>query len=70
MLLIETDEYVDAAEAAEMLQIKRARMSQLCSDRRFPGQVRIGHFWAIPRESVEKYTRLKPGKKKKGVIEE
>ena len=38
MLLIETDEYVDAAKAAEMLQIKRARMSQLCSDRRFPGQ--------------------------------
>ena len=70
MLLIETDEYVDAAKAAEMLQIKRARMSQLCSDGRFPGMVRVGHFWLIPRKSVEEYERGTPGKKKKGVIEE
>ena len=69
-MMIETDEYVDATTAAKMLGLTRATISYQCKVGRFPGQVRIGHFWAIPREIVEKYTRLKPGKKKKGVIEE
>lgn len=68
-MLIETDNYIDAAEAARILGIKRARMSQLCNDGRFSGQVRVGHFWLIPRESVMKHERLKPGKKKKGADE-
>ncbi len=65
-MLIETNEYIDAAEAARILGIQRARMSQLCREGRFPGQIQIGHFWLIPREAVENYTRLKPGKKKGG----
>ena len=66
-MVIETDEYIDASEAAHMLGIKRARMSQLCKEGRFSGLVRIGHFWAIPRVSVENYTRLMPGKKPKAL---
>ena len=65
-MLIETDEYIDAVTAAEMLGITRSRISILCKTERFPGQVKVGHFWLIPREAVENYTRLKPGKKKKG----
>ena len=64
-MLIETDNYIDAAEAAKILGIKRARMSQLCNNNRFANMIRIGHFWLIPREAVENYTRLKPGVKSK-----
>ena len=66
-MLIETEEYMDVSEAVQVLGIKRARVSQLCKEKRFPGQVKVGHFWLIPREAVENYTRLKPGKKKGGV---
>ena len=65
-MYINTDEYMDASEAAKILGINRARMSQLCSDGRFSGQVKIGHFWLIPRAAVAGYTRGKPGKKKVG----
>ena len=61
---INTDEYMDASDAADILGIKRARISQLCNEGRFPGQVKIGHFWLIPRAAVAGYTRGKPGKKK------
>ena len=66
-MLIDTDEYIDAVTAAEILGLTRSRVSILCLNGRFPGQVKIGHFWLIPRKSVENYTRLKPGKKKGGV---
>ena len=65
-MLIETDEYVDAVTAAKILGVTRARVSTLCNEGRFSGQVRVGHFWLIPRESVMNHERLKPGKKKKG----
>lgn len=61
---INTDDYIDASDAADILGIKRARISQLCNEGRFPGQVKVGHFWLIPRASVAGYTRGKPGKKK------
>ena len=69
-MIIETDEYIDAVTAAKMLGVTRARVSTLCINGRFPNMVRVGHFWLIPRKSVEEYERGKPGKKKKGVIEE
>lgn len=62
-MIIDTDKYIDAGEAARILGIKRARMSQLCTAGRFPGQVRIGHFWIVPRDSVEDFTRNTPGVK-------
>ena len=64
-MLIETDEYVDAVTASRILEVTRARVSTLCSENRFPGQVRVGHFWLIPRKSVEEYERKNPGRKKK-----
>ena len=66
-MIIETDEYIDAVTAAEMLGITRATMSYHCKNGRFPGLVRIGHFWLIPRKAVENYTRLKPGPKPKAL---
>ena len=68
-MIIDTDEYVDAVTAAEILGVTRSAISFHCKANRFPGQVRIGHFWLIPRASVENYTRLKPGKKKRSVEE-
>ncbi|MBQ7196198.1 MAG: helix-turn-helix domain-containing protein [Synergistaceae bacterium] len=62
-MLIETEDYTDAATAAKILGVTRANISILCKGNRFPGQVKIGHFWAIPRDAVENFTRLKPGKK-------
>lgn len=64
-MLIETDDYIDAAEAARILGIKRARMSQLCTENRFSGMVRIGHFWILPRDAVVNFRRLSPGVKPK-----
>ena len=65
-MLIETDEYVDAATAAKMLGLTRATISIQCKADRFPGYVKVGHSCLIPRVAVENYTRLKPGKKKRG----
>ena len=64
-MIIDTDKYIDAGEAARILGIKRARMSQLCTANRFPGQVRIGHFWIMPLESVIEFERNTPGVKPK-----
>ena len=63
---IDTDEYIDASTAAKLLGLTRATISFQCKANRFPGAVHIGHFWLIPREAVENYTRMKPGKKKGG----
>ena len=65
-MLIETDDYVDAVTAAKMLNLTRATISIQCKANKFPGQVKIGHFWLIPRAAVAGYTRGKPGKKKGG----
>lgn len=65
-MIINTDEYIDVSTAAEMLGVTRSAISFQCKAGRFPGQVKIGHFWLIPIESVKNYTRLKPGKKKGG----
>ncbi len=68
-VIIDTDEYIDAVTAAEILGVSRSAVSFQCKAGRFPGLVRIGHFWLIPRKAVENYTRLKPGPKKKGGCE-
>ena len=64
-MLIETDNYIDAVTASKILGITRARVSTLCKEGRFAGMVRVGHFWLIPREAVEKFRRLPPGAKPK-----
>ena len=65
-MLIESDDYIDAATAASILGLTRATVSIQCKAGKFPGMVKIGHSVLIPRKSVENYTRLKPGKKKTG----
>ena len=69
-MIIDTDNYIDAGEAARILGIKRARMSQLCNANRFPGQVKIGHFWIIPRKAVDEFERETPGVKPKAEEQE
>ena len=64
-MIIDTDEYVDAATAARMLGLTTATISYQCKAKRFPGNVKVGRAMLIPRASVENYTRLKPGKKKR-----
>lgn len=64
-MLIETNNYVDVATAAKMLGLTRATMSFHCKANRFPGQVKIGHFWIIPLEAIKNFERNKPGVKPK-----
>ena len=57
--------YMTAPEAAEFLGLTRNRIGRLCLQGRFEGAVKKDRFWLIPRESVEKYTRLRTGPKPK-----
>ena len=58
------NEYVTTPQAAEMLRISRRQIGWLCTENKFEGAGKIGDMWLIPRESVENYTREKPGPKK------
>ena len=60
-----TDEYVSAHDAALKLNIDRSYILTLCRQGRFAGAAKIGTSWAIPREAVENFQRLKPGVKSK-----
>ena len=60
-----TDEYVSAHDAALRLNIDRSYILALCRQGRFAGAAKIGTSWAIPREAVENFQRLKPGVKSK-----
>ena len=50
-------------EAAQILGLTRIRVAVLCKQGRFHGAEKIGSVWIIPRESVDSFTRLPPGKK-------
>ena len=63
------DNYMTVPQAAEYLSVTQTRIKQLCSNGRFIGAEKIDVIWLIPRASVENYTRLKPGKKKRSVEE-
>lgn len=62
-MLIETDDYVDASEAGRLMNVGRSTISVYCRQGRFPGQVKIGHFWLIPLESVINFEKAKRGPK-------
>lgn len=55
--------YVDSVEAGKLLNITDARIRKLCLDGRFAGALKTGKSWLIPKQSVENFTRLPPGKK-------
>ena len=61
--------YMTAPKAAKYLGITRNRVGRLCLEGRFIDAEKIDVMWLIPREAVENYTRLKPGKKKKEVAQ-
>lgn len=58
------DDLVSVTEAAKILGLQRARTGVLCREGRFPGAHKVGATWVIPRESVEGFSRLKPGPKR------
>jgi len=55
--------YVDAPEAAKLLNISRSRVGKLCLAGRFQGALKIGSSWVIPREAVSNHKPLPPGVK-------
>ena len=63
MTLIE--DCISAREAAVILSVDRSRILVLLRQGRFAGAEKIGSYWAIPREAVENFQRLKPGVKSK-----
>lgn len=62
-MLIDTDKYVDATTAAQMLGVTTRRVSALIKARRFEDTVRVGHTRLISRSEVENFRRLPPGVK-------
>ena len=59
------EEYVSVTEASEILGLQRARTGVLCREGRFPGAIKVGSSWIIPRESVMNHKPLPPGVKSK-----
>lgn len=69
-MIIDTEKYVDAVSAAQMLGVTRTRISALIKANRFNNTVRVGHARLIPREEVLSFERLPPGVKKKATSKE
>ena len=69
-MLIDTDRYVDATTAAQMLGVTTRRVSALIKAQRFKDTVRVGHTRLISRVEVENFRRLPPGVKKKRTSQE
>jgi excisionase family DNA binding protein len=59
------EKYLSVTEVAKMLGLRRARTGELCRAGRFPGAVKVGNYWIIPREAVLNHKRLPPGPKPK-----
>jgi len=62
---IDKKDYVSVTEASEMLGLQRARTGVLCREGRFPGAIKVGNSWIIPRKAVENHKPLPPGVKPK-----
>ena len=60
-MLIETEDYITAAEAAKILRLSRSAISQLCKKRTFTRQIRFGRFWILHRKEVEAFARWRSG---------
>ena len=57
------EDLISVPEAAKILDIDKSRVGRLCRQGRFKNARKIGDRWVIPRESVENFTRLAPGKR-------
>lgn len=63
-------EYVNAIEAAEMLNVNDSRIRQLCIGGKLASAFKIGDTWLIPRTSVLNYKPGKRGPKSKPSIKD
>jgi len=61
--IIDKKDYVSVTEASEILGLQRARTGVLCREGRFPGALKVGNSWIIPREAVMNHKPLPPGVK-------
>ena len=59
------EDYVDQTTAAKMLNITQGRISQLCSQGRFQGAMKIGWSWIIPKKAIQDFQPLRRGPKPK-----
>ena len=57
--------YFTQAEAAKALSFSLARISQLCSEGKFEGAMKIGWSWIIPKLSIENFHKSPKGRKPK-----
>ena len=57
------DNYMDLATVAKFLGVTRTRATKLCSEGRFPGAIKAGWVWLVPRNAVVNFRRLKRGVK-------
>ena len=69
-MIIDTDRYVDAVSAAQMLGVTDARVSALIKANRLGETVLVGRTRLIPREEVLSFERLRPGVKKRATSKE
>ena len=53
-MIIDTDDYIDASEAAQILGVTRARISYLCTQNKINGGIKFNRFWILPREEIIK----------------
>ena len=59
------EDYVDQVTAGKLLNVTQGRISQLCSQGRFQGAMKIGWSWIIPKETIENFQPLRRGPKPK-----
>lgn len=52
-------------EAAEFLGVSDARIRQLCAEGVFPGAVKRGRWWFVPRASLEAFKENPPFRRRR-----
>ena len=64
------EDFMTVTEAGKKLGLTSQRVSTFCRQGRLNGAKKIGHYWIIPRESVERFKRQPPGLKPKNKTKE
>lgn len=56
-------EFLSTTQASEKWGISSRRIQKLCSEKRIPGALRIGNYWAVPADAKKPSdARVKSGK--------
>lgn len=56
-------EYLSITQTSEKWGLSKRRIQVLCQDRRLPGAMKVGSYWAIPADAVKpKDERIRSGK--------